>query len=421
MNPLRRNKTNGGWVLFLFIMSIGVSAATSEPKCPANFEEVDRMITIKPNSIYKNKSPKICITKNGGFHVLAKAELVISDAVIVLAKSEKTKEQGALATLEPGSVIKLNNIQIKSIAKPMGKEVIEKNKGKLTSNMTGVGKVIIGATTPDLGIRLEISGSTFSTERDYSLGGILIQPSVSTKTNISGWTTSTMPEMALQRDAIDTAGVSGWIKDSKFTKIFTPITLIGASNFEVSNNYFSQNPGGNIVASGTNVFIKKNRVIFPGNGYVGDGITIYTFFEDSSIDSNIIIGGSCYGIQIANPEARNVVVSNNQISSGVTNGLHITNDYKKPNKNIKIHGNYISGNAGFGIGVDSGVHGVLITSNIFAANARLFGNYDVAISKLATAKIEEDNLSGLGIDPTWAESRLPNRTHVNPSLRVLNF
>lgn len=407
--------------LFFILMSTGVNAFASESKCPEEFEKIDKLVIIKPNSIYKNKSSRICVEKNGGFHVLSKANLVISDAVIFLAEPDGSREQGALATLEPGSFIKMDRVQVKSIGKPIFKEVIEKNKGKLTSHITGVSRLIVGATTPDLGIRLEISKSSFLAEKNYSLGGILIQPSLSEKVHRSGWTTRTMPEMALQRDVINTAGVSGWIKDSKFNKIFTPVALIGANNFEVSNNYFSENPGGNIVASGSGVSIKKNKVIFPGNGYVGDGITIYTYFENSSIDSNIIIGGSCYGIQVSNPEVKNLVVSNNQISSGITNGFHMTNDYKKSNKNIRVFGNYISGNAGFGIGIDSGVRDVLISSNIFAANAKSFGEYDIAISRSAAAIIEEDNLSAVAIDLAWAEKSSPSRTHVNPSLRVLKF
>ena len=287
--------------------------------------------------------------------------------------------------------------------------------------MQGVSKVIIGATTPDLGVRLEINGSTFLAEQNYSLGGILIQPSISTSTTSSGWRTSTMPEMALQRDALKTAGISGWIRKSKFRKIYTPISLIGVNKFDISNNSFLENPGGNIVTSGAKISITKNKINFPGNGYVGDGITIYALLENSSINSNIIIGGSCYGIQIANPEIRNVSISNNHISSGVTNGLHITNEFRKPNKNIKISNNYISGNAGFGIGIDSGVHGVSIASNVFVANAKLFGEYDIAMSKMAAAQIEKNNLSALGIDPAWTKGRQPDRTHVNKSIRVLSF
>jgi hypothetical protein len=410
-------------LLIALTLSISAEAGAISPnlKCTSEFEIINELIIIKPNSSYKNESQKICITENGGFHILDGGELAISNATIILNNDNHPKEQGALATLEPGSTIRMDNVKISAITQPKGKEIRKNHLGKITSHVHGVSKAIIGATTPEQGIRLEINRSTFSVEHNYSLGGILIQPRTSTTVTSSGWSTSTLPEMTPQRDAIETAGVTGWIKNSKFNKIFTPVALVGANNFKIENNYFSENPGGNIVASGRNLSIKENKIIFPGNGYVGDGITIYSILENSSIKSNTIIGGSCYGIQIANPKINNVKIIGNHISSGITSGIYISNDYKKQNKNIEISSNYISGNAGFGIAIESGVGGLLITSNVFSANAKSFGEFDIAKSITANAQIKADNLSAVGIDTTWAEGRQPDRTHVNKSTRVFSY
>lgn len=408
-------------VLILFAIPFTSEAKAAKPICGDDFEIIDQLITIKPNAAYTNTSLKICVTKNGGFHVLAGGTLTLKNTKIMLINTHQIKHLGALVTLEPGSNLKIINSQIISTTNSSGKEIIEKTSGGETSRMDGVRKIIIGATSLSLGINLEISESTFTSKEQYSVGGVLIQPRTSVTTTPSGLTTETMPEMAYQKDTIPTAGVSGWIKKTKFEKIFTPIALIGAKNFEISNNKFRKNPGGNIVTSGSNISIKNNEIIFPGNGYVGDGITLYTSFKKSSISGNSITGGSCYGISFYNTEFENVTITKNHISSGITNGLYISNEYKKANTALLVTDNVFTGNSGFGIGIESWVYGVTIDSNTFIGNATDFGGYDIAVSTGAEVEIGEENISAAKIDPKWAKERKPNRTHVNEHINVFRY
>lgn len=384
----------------LLIISVWAKNAFSAEKtttgCDVNAFVVSKLIMVNSETVFNGNPASICIEGYGGFRVRAGGKLILKNTTVTLLHNASNKTGAAFIKLDPGSALRLTRVKIISNLETATKEAVDKNTGAL--NIEGSENVIAGETARDLGVRLEISDSFVISKHAYSTGGIFIKPSTK-----------------------NAKGVSGWIVNTRFENTWSPIKLYGAKNFNVSNNVFKRNPGTNISISGTDVLISKNEIVFPGNGYIGDGITIFNPLSESRILENNITGGSCYGIWFYNSRFRNILVSRNRISSGVTNGLNVSNNKKFKSHGLLIKENHFTANAGFGVGIDSDVSGVTLASNYFIGNASSFGDFDIAISNTAVAVVKDDNISAQKIDPNWAKERSPNRTHVNESIRVLRF
>jgi hypothetical protein len=392
--PLSKSLT----LLFLFIATSNVAFGSeqTESECDPSAFRVSKLITVSSSFSFDKKKSNICFEKDGGFHVRTGGTLNLKDLKITLTKNSPTVESNGFIKLEPGSTLKLNRVKIISKYNVKIQETKDNTSGAL--GITGSINIIKGSTSEKLGVRLEVFDTQLISENLFSTGGISIR--------------------SFRRSA---KPVTGWIMNSEFDSVWTPILVLNANQFKINNNNFKKSPGSNIVVSGSNVTIDNNNIIFPGNGYIGDGITVYESLKNSRIINNNISGGSCYGIWFYNAEFHNILVSQNLISSGVTNGINISNDKKLKNKNLLITENHFTGNAGFGVGIDKDVSGVTLSSNYFIGNARLFGNNDISISNTASAIIDGKNISAEAIDTEWAKTRDPFRTHVNKSLNILRY
>ncbi|NYH06970.1 right-handed parallel beta-helix repeat-containing protein [Pseudomonas moraviensis] len=381
-------------LLILFSISSGVAIGSeqTESACDPSAYKISKQITVTSKYSLSKKKNKICVEGNGGFHILPGGTLELKDKEITLLSNNNE----ALIKLEPGSSLRINRVKINSKYITKVKETKDSNSGAL--GITGSINIVSGTTSQRSGLRIEISDSKFVAENTYSTAGISI--------------TST---------AENPKPVIGSITNSKFKNIWSPVLVLNAQKFEVTSNILKKNPGSNIVISGSEVLISRNDIVFPGAGYIGDGITVYESLKNSQITRNNITGGSCYGIWFFNSEFHNVLVANNRISLGVTTGINISNDKKIKSDNLLIKENHLAGNAGFGVGIDKYVSGVTLTSNYFIGNAASYGNNDISISNTASAVIEHNNISAQSIDPEWAKIRDPYRTHVNPSLKILNY
>ena len=385
-------------LLFLFIATSSAVFGSEqiESECDPSALKISKRITVTSSFFFNKKQRKICIENDGGFHVRAGGELKLEGVKMTLMNNSPLIEGHGLIELDPGSTLKLKHVQIISKYKVNIKETKDSITGAL--GISGSVNIIKGSTSEKLGLRVEISDTQMISKNQFSTGGVLIQP-----------------------PRINTKPVTGWIINSKFDGIWAPIMVLNAKQFKISNNSFKKNPGSNIVISGSDVAINDNDIVFPGSGYIGDGITIYESLKNSKITNNNISGGSCYGIWFFNSEFHNILVSHNRISSGVTNGLNVSNDKKLKSDSLLITENHFTGNAGFGVGIDKDVSGVTVSSNYFIGNARLFGNNDISISNTASAVIDDENISAQAIDTEWAKTRDPFRTHVNQSLKILRY
>lgn len=384
----------------LFALSLQQSNALSAEKittgCDVNALKVSKPIMIFSKTVFNGNPASICVEGHGGFRVRSGGILIIKNTTVTLSSNATNTTGAAFIKLDPGSTLRLTQVKLISNLETATKETIDNNTGGL--NIEGSAYAITGETEKKLGIRLEISDSFLISKQAYSTGGVSIKP--------------------LTKNA---KGVSGWIVNTRFENIWSPISLLGAKGFKISSNLFKRNPGNNISISGSDILISKNEIVFPGNGYIGDGITVFNSLSESRILENNITGGSCYGIWFYDSRFKNILVSHNRISSGITNGLNVSNNKKYKNFGLLIKDNHFTGNGGFGVGIDSGVSGVTLSSNYFIGNAASFGDFDIAISSAAVATVKDDNISAHKIDPNWAKELSPNRTHVNKALKVLMF
>ena len=68
--------------------------------------------------------------------------------------------------------------------------------------------------------------------------------------------------------------------------------------------------------------ISNNKIHFPGNGTSGDGMTLSSL-SNVLIDSNQIIGGSCYGIALGGKNG-SITFNENLISDDITSALYFS-------------------------------------------------------------------------------------------------
>ncbi|NOR68915.1 MAG: hypothetical protein GQ532_04350 [Methylomarinum sp.] len=133
---------------------------------------------------------------------------------------------------------------------------------------------------------------------------------------------------------------------------------------EIKDNYFYRNSFGNIVFSyANNVTVNNNKILFSGNGTSGDGMTLSNL-QNTIIDSNQIIAGSCYGIAIGGNNKK-LKITNNLISDDITSAL-----YFKPMssyKTIEIKNNIFLNNDSWSIAFNKNTifKDLIISNNIF--------------------------------------------------------
>jgi len=101
----------------------------------------------------------------------------------------------------------------------------------------------------------------------------------------------------------------------------------GTEKSVIRNNELRRNSFGNIVASNSSKLkITNNKVIFPGNGTSGDGLTVSGGVDIEILD-NEVIAGSCYGIWLISTSKSplsEIIVKNNIITDGITSGIYIS-------------------------------------------------------------------------------------------------
>lgn len=207
--------------------------------------------------------------------------------------------------------------------------------------------------------------------------------------------------------------VSGTIARNNFEYLHSALRFPKAQSLAIKNNRFLMASYGAINIGGT-FNIADNKILYPGGGIVGDGITINDA-KDAVVDNNLIFGGTCYGIWVKADNVDGLTIANNTISSGITSGINISalNPEKYIIQNIVIHDNVFAGNAGFGVSVSEGKD-VVIKDNMFHNNA---SDYQGEIFYTSVVKAEiSGNMQSVPTDFDWSKKINFYRTHVNTTV-----
>jgi parallel beta-helix repeat protein len=179
------------------------------------------------------------------------------------------------------------------------------------------------------------------------------------------------------------------IRHNRIKKFHGGFLIRNKTNTLVTDNQFFQVSNGNIfILEGDNASIYNNTILFPGYGYVGDGIDIFAS-EHVRVKENYISSGFCYGILIL--RSKDIQIEENIITSGITYAIGIastlvpqtlenkmqipayilalqTTSGSYTSHNININHNYFAKNR-FGL-TSEGVDGLEVYANVFIQSFR---------------------------------------------------
>lgn len=198
------------------------------------------------------------------------------------------------------------------------------------------------------------------------------------------------------------------IAKNAFSGFHGAINTPNLDNLSITGNELTRNSFTNILASGKNLLIQHNEVLYPGDGTTGDGITILGDISNSSIRDNTIFAGSCYGILIKGGTATHLEITQNKVLNGITSAIQVEGN-KQENRNISISHNVIIGNYGFAVALID-TNDVDVTSNHIVKNARSFPS-QIYIENSSRIAID-GNLNSKELSPEWSKSLALYRSHV---------
>lgn len=241
--------------------------------------------------------------------------------------------------------------------------------------------------TPEL-TSISVSSSEFLNQQRYSIGAIGI------------WG----HPLGSDSVAADGSGITGKIVGNVFTNFHGAIQGRGLRQFTIENNLLQNVSFANIAASGVDITIGYNKIFYPGSGTTGDGITSLDRLTDSSIVGNTIVGGSCYGILMHVGFGKNIEVSGNTITNGITSALMIRAETVSGAPGlidgISVRHNVFLQNNGFGLATQGDVRGEIM-ANHFDGNAPRFPAQIFSSSPVASLKVAGNRSpSGYPLDLT---------------------
>ncbi|WP_082557658.1 right-handed parallel beta-helix repeat-containing protein [Pseudomonas sp. Root562] len=206
----------------------------------------------------------------------------------------------------------------------------------------------------------------------------------------------------LRVSELDNVFVRGGILRNRFVGFHGGIFINGGNKVLISDNVLMKNSYLAIIAGGKNIQITNNRILYPGNGTTGDGITVYDVMIDGRISGNLIYAGSCYGIWVLANHVNGLDIQRNTILNGITSGIYMSaKDVGGYIGNVLVKYNVITGNAGFAVAVENG-QDVAISNNHFEGNAAGF-SAQLYVSKLAKNITVKGNTAAKKITPEWAK------------------
>ena len=184
------------------------------------------------------------------------------------------------------------------------------------------------------------------------------------------------------------------VRDNEIRNFHGAVYLNGVDGGEIVRNTLFRNSFGNIVLTGRNLLVAENRVIFPGNGTSGDGIT-FGGSESVVLENNIVSNGTCYGIWFVTSVSQ-VTVTGNVFHAGITSAINFeparvnvlglgteTGSAIFNFEDIAVEGNLFSHNAAASIRAVE-VKGLTLVQNMLQGNAlgdtqqhQFFGVVDV--------------------------------------------
>lgn len=151
----------------------------------------------------------------------------------------------------------------------------------------------------------------------------------------------------------------------------------------IVGNTIERNNFAQVGISGENITVTDNRIIAPGNGRTGDGVSGLGLLRNCLIARNQIIDGSCYGIWLQCHTMTNVEMSGNYIDHGITHAVYCSHGSRTANwSSVVIADNIITRNVG-GIAVQT-ANGCSVLNNHLQSNFKGFphdvllgfGNFD---------------------------------------------
>jgi hypothetical protein len=342
---------------------------------------IDEILTIAaPLRILGRKRP-IVIGPRGGLRIeLPEAEqLVVSDVVLFWDRGEAVRPSAPALCLLSGH-IRLEDSQVYSNVKRTSEDYALQQE--LARNSPASWLIKAGEGTQATRHRIELVGNTFTNVWWYGCGLLSFE------------TPTRYAQARVENNVIENHHGG--------------VYLVRGEDARIQGNILRRVSFGNLVVGGSRVTVSRNQLIAPGNGTAGDGITVDAI-EDSLIERNVIVRGSCYGISFKST-AKRVVVRNNLIAGGVTTAIHIRALEKgvPRSEDLRVEENILLGNRGWGLAA-LGVDGLTVRGNVFQDNkpGRDAQHYFQDVEQLTW----EDNVTADGF--TAAEAIVPRMFGTN--------
>ena len=203
--------------------------------------------------------------------------------------------------------------------------------------------------------------------------------------------------------------LKGKIEGSEFHGFHGVIVANNLDGFSIAENSLVRNSFSNIFVHGDSVNIKGNKILFPGNGTTGDGITALGKFTNSMVVNNSIFAGSCYGVLIRGKDISGLTISGNSIVNGISSAIYVEGSEDNAS-GVSVSGNMIAGNYGFAV-VFVGVEESVVESNNFSDNAK--GFLSQIYMESSSRVLLRDNLTAPALTPEWAKGLQLYRSHVS--------
>ncbi len=383
-------------LLFVSVWLALFSSANASPTTPSHCisgSTLTEQQTIAKDSVYRCHNAQLTIKEEGGWKVLSGGTLELDNVDIKLKKNALGNEtEGLMITLEPGATLEVKNSLFNAtFSVPM-------KVGRKGSGNPSIYLIKALKPTTDSITTVTIVDSKFSAKSSESLGLVALYE---------------LNDL-MAGDFINIARNDGY-----FTGEFSRNTITGFNsvflgldlkNFDITHNNFNHNYGGNIGVSGRNITIDSNKILYPGNGGNGDGITGFSYLRDVRITNNTITHGSCYGMWFLTQNVSNLLVENNRVAKGITGGIHFSeSSFAPPNASIKVRdimvkNNTLIGNQGFGISVDKNMSGITVEENHLIDNHPKYEE-EIGVSKASKVSLKNNFLLNHTLDPQSPEQK----------------
>jgi|GEM_PF-6544162 len=295
-------------------------------KAPKQTCYLDQKLVLKnPLELEGDESSKIIVTDGGGF-ILDSSKLVFKNISFEWQRNQNYEGNQTLFELKNTNIL-FEKIRIDSVVSL--KQEYNRNPEKLSIEAPPfwIFRSFIENEKTKIFSNLIIKDGYFKNSSYYSVGFLYIDPK-----NIKN----------------EKVFFTDFLFENNFLQNFhAGVYFSNCENCLVKKNKFYRVSFGNVVFSGTDnkkSVIEENRFIYSGNGTSGDALTL-SGIENFVIQKNTILNGSCYGIAI-HDHAKEVILSENIIVGGITDGLYIPGSSYTNFHSITLEKNFFSNNRG---------------------------------------------------------------------------